>query len=325
LIARLTGDTDRAFAASSEGSTLAQTCGSQLWQARFEVQSGILVQGTGDEEQVVALGLSALAGARRVADSRTVLLAAVLLLPWGPKHPEIRRSLAQPTVLRSLARSLHQYSIEVLLVTQLAMEAAFNGDIDAAAHYGFDALSLSGEQEFSSYSACGLVVSAHIATALGDYPLAARIHGRFGDAIEAKMPQMYRRDYQEMIDLLRRGMGPVAFDSARGAGARESWSSTVGEAQEYLSGVRPSEQGRRLAFEDRRGAGGVLTERQLEVVNLLASGLTNREIADRLGVTTKTVMHHTGAIYSRLGVRGRSETVAWAVKEGLIAAQPPGS
>ncbi len=325
LVARLTGDMVRASAASSEGSTLAQACGSQLWSARFEVQSGMIAQEAGDEAQVVDLGLSALAGARRMADGRTLLLAAVVLLPWGQKHPEIRRSLPQPTELRSLARSIHQSSIEVLLVTQLAMEAAFHGDIDVAAQYGSDALSLSGEQEFSSYSACGLVVAAHVATALGDHTLAARIHGRFGDAIEAAMPQMYRRDYRKTIDLLRRSLGPVAFDSARGAGARVSWSSTVGEAQEYLRGVCPAEQGRRSPAEERPGAGGSLTVRQLEVVNLLASGLTNREIADRLGVTTKTVMHHTGAIYGRLGVRGRSETVAWALREGHTVTHPPRS
>jgi len=118
----------------------------------------------------------------------------------------------------------------------------------------------------------------------------------------------------------------VAVDSALGVGSRVSWSSTVAEAQEYLRGVCPSEQSRRLPAEERSSASGSLTERQLEVVNLLATGLTNREIAERLGVTTKTVMHHTGAIYGRLGVRGRSEAVAWAVREGQIAIiEPPRS
>ncbi len=140
------------------------------------------------------------------------------------------------------------------------------------------------------------------------------------------MPQIYKRDYRETIDLLRRSLGPVEFDSARRAGARVSWSSTVREAQGCLRGVYPSEQGPRLPTEERPGAGGSLTERQLEVENLMACGLTNREIADRLRLTTKTVMHDTGAIYGRLGVRGRSETVAWAVREGHIAVpQPPRS
>jgi len=53
------------------------------------------------------------------------------------------------------------------------------------------------------------------------------------------------------------------------------------------------------------------------VVKLLARGLTNKEIAQTLGITPKTVMHHTVAIYQSLGVRGRSETVAWAFKAGM--------
>jgi DNA-binding NarL/FixJ family response regulator len=57
------------------------------------------------------------------------------------------------------------------------------------------------------------------------------------------------------------------------------------------------------------------------VVRLLANGLTNKEIAQALGVTPKTAMHHAAAIYQKLGVRGRSETVAWAIRTG-IAPEP---
>ncbi len=318
LLTPMTGDMARVLAANSEGTMLAETCGSQLWRARFEVQSGMTAQGVGDEERVVELGLSALTDAKRVADGRTLLLTAALLLPWTQKHPEIARSLPQPTELRALARSIHQTTIEVLLVTQLAMDAAFHGDIEVAAHYGFEALSLCGEDEFSYYSAYGLVVTACVASAGGDQELAARIHGRVGDAIGTAMPQMYRRDYRETIDVMRRSLGQLDFDSARQAGGRESWSSTVSEAQEYLRRTSRAERAVRPSHEEGAGTGGVLTERQFEVVNLLASGLTNQEIARRLGVSTKTVMHHTSAIYTRLGVRGRSEAVAWAVREGLV-------
>jgi DNA-binding NarL/FixJ family response regulator len=44
---------------------------------------------------------------------------------------------------------------------------------------------------------------------------------------------------------------------------------------------------------------------------------TNKEIAALLGVSQKTVMHHTVAIYQKIGVRGRSETVAWAIRAGF--------
>jgi DNA-binding NarL/FixJ family response regulator len=53
-----------------------------------------------------------------------------------------------------------------------------------------------------------------------------------------------------------------------------------------------------------------LTRRELEVLQLLASGIPNKEIAARLGMATKTTMHHTSKIYSKLGVRGRGEAAA---------------
>ena len=52
---------------------------------------------------------------------------------------------------------------------------------------------------------------------------------------------------------------------------------------------------------------------------LLVDGAANREIADALGISSKTVMHHTVAIYRKLGVRGRTEAATWAVRTGLHA------
>lgn len=53
-----------------------------------------------------------------------------------------------------------------------------------------------------------------------------------------------------------------------------------------------------------------LTRRQAEVIELLSEGLTNREIADRLFITHKTVDHHVGAVYRRLGVNDRQAAAA---------------
>jgi DNA-binding CsgD family transcriptional regulator len=61
-----------------------------------------------------------------------------------------------------------------------------------------------------------------------------------------------------------------------------------------------------------------LTARELEVLELLADGLRNRDIAERLFVSTKTVAHHVAAIMSKLGVRSRGEAVAQALRDGLI-------
>ena len=58
-----------------------------------------------------------------------------------------------------------------------------------------------------------------------------------------------------------------------------------------------------------------LTPRELEVVELVAEGLTNAEIAARLVIREKTVDHHVSAVLGKLGVRSRYEAAKWLVED----------
>jgi predicted ATPase/DNA-binding SARP family transcriptional activator/DNA-binding CsgD family transcriptional regulator len=61
-----------------------------------------------------------------------------------------------------------------------------------------------------------------------------------------------------------------------------------------------------------------LTRREAEVLQHLAAGLSNREIARRLVVSARTVGHHVAHIYEKLGVRNRAEATAYAVRRDLV-------
>jgi DNA-binding CsgD family transcriptional regulator len=61
-----------------------------------------------------------------------------------------------------------------------------------------------------------------------------------------------------------------------------------------------------------------LTNRQMEVLALIAGGLSNNQIGDRLFISPKTVDHHVSAILSKLGAHTRAEAVALALQSGLI-------
>ncbi|MGH2538419.1 MAG: response regulator [Candidatus Promineifilaceae bacterium] len=66
------------------------------------------------------------------------------------------------------------------------------------------------------------------------------------------------------------------------------------------------------------GAGGRLTPREKEVLELIAQGLQNKEIAAALGVSQRTVKFHVSAILSKLDAGNRTEALALAAQQGLV-------
>jgi DNA-binding NarL/FixJ family response regulator len=67
-----------------------------------------------------------------------------------------------------------------------------------------------------------------------------------------------------------------------------------------------------------------LTTRELDVLRALAEGKSNKEIARTLWLTEQTVKFHLTSIYRKLGVRGRTEAVYWAYRNGIVDASPNG-
>ena len=61
-----------------------------------------------------------------------------------------------------------------------------------------------------------------------------------------------------------------------------------------------------------------LTPRELQVVELMAEGLTNKAIAARLGISDQTVKFHIASLSGKLGAANRTDAVRRAVRRGLI-------
>jgi DNA-binding NarL/FixJ family response regulator len=61
-----------------------------------------------------------------------------------------------------------------------------------------------------------------------------------------------------------------------------------------------------------------LTNREIEILKLLANGMANKQIAYRLKISEKTVRNHVSNTYQKLGIYDRSQAVLYAVKKGLV-------
>lgn len=117
--------------------------------------------------------------------------------------------------------------------------------------------------------------------------------------------------------LLISGAGRISSSVARNAGASgfitKDWA-----AADVVKAVRMVALGSEVFADESQVDSVGLTEREREVLELIATGATNREIAGRLFLSPHTVKEHTSAIYRKLKVRNRAEAVRSAQGLGLL-------
>jgi two-component system response regulator DesR len=117
--------------------------------------------------------------------------------------------------------------------------------------------------------------------------------------------------------LLFSGAGEISPQAARAAGASgfayKDW-----PARKIASAVRAVGLGQTV-FERHEASGALgLSERERAVLELMASGSTNPEIAAELHLSKHTIKEHTSAVYRKLGVRNRTQAVQRAQRLGLV-------
>jgi len=96
--------------------------------------------------------------------------------------------------------------------------------------------------------------------------------------------------------------------------------SDVGQSADVLLVARDVEEaGARTDYDDGAvGQGVSLTNREREILALLADGLGNKQIAARLAISTNTVKTHLELLFEKIGVSSRAEAVATGVRRGLL-------
>lgn len=91
--------------------------------------------------------------------------------------------------------------------------------------------------------------------------------------------------------------------------------------EELLTAIRRAADGK-LSFDLRPGAAAQLSARELEVVQAVVEGLSNDEVASRLGISPKTVESHLRRVFERHGMASRTELATRAIRDGWLEVPP---
>jgi len=163
-----------------------------------------------------------------------------------------------------------------------------------------------------------LEVFAALAATRGQFARALQLTGAVATlraTIAIPAPPYWQDWLAGQIEPARRALGAAASADARAAGAAMTTDQAIAEG---LRSAHPAAPGdRRIIKETYRG----LSARERDVAAEVAAGKTNREIAEALFISEKTVEWHIGNSLRKLGFRSRAELAVWAVAVDLVA--PP--
>jgi two-component system response regulator DesR len=138
-----------------------------------------------------------------------------------------------------------------------------------------------------------------------------------GEESGAEVCQQLRERSPATKVLLISGAGRISPEAARDAGASGFIPKDWGAA-DIARAVRMVGLGMTVFQPQVDDGAAALTQREREVLDLIARGATNREIAAELHLSPHTIHEHTSSLYRKLGARNRADAVQRAARLGLI-------
>jgi DNA-binding CsgD family transcriptional regulator/tetratricopeptide (TPR) repeat protein len=311
-------DYERADGYFERGAACCREHDLEFWRGYFEAVRAISFLDRGRWDEAHRLAVAVLSESGAVAIRRMMALYVVGRIAVRRGDPDGTERLAEAI---EASRVLPDFAWLLPLRAARAEAAFLAGDLSLAAEEAARALALvrpgmswqRGELAYWLWRAGGLEgLPGDIAG-----PYALEISGRPLEA--AALWRAIGCPYEEALALadsadeaaMRRGLGQL---DALGARPAASW--TLRRLRER--GVRDVRRGPHVAT---RANPWELSAREIEILQFVADGLRNAEIASRLFISARTVDHHVAAIFAKLSVRSRTQAARLAREHGLAGSR----
>jgi non-specific serine/threonine protein kinase len=310
-ISRILGDVATAEGLLEDAAASSQASGNLYYEALSRIALADLHTSRADLGTALPSAQEARAVAAQTGRPRLMVHALRSLADVQLERGDLRAAAALAEEAVGLAREQRLSSwwlVQGLLTS--AKVATLQRDVARATALVVEVLSLSREIGNRAAVAPALDVAAQLAIAAGQArravvlaTAAARIRKTLGGALLPASARLRRQ--------LDTALGSALSPDVRRATAREGERLDIDASIDYaLAGLQatPAPQDQLL---------DALTPREREVARLVAQGLSNRQVAERLVLTEKTAANHLGRVFEKLGVQSRGQLAARAQELGL--------
>jgi non-specific serine/threonine protein kinase len=323
LIGLEQGDFEWAIEQLNAGSALALDDHLVSWYARGQFGLGVAMQDKGQPEEAIPYFEKALASLKNAGLS---VLEAVVKANLGLVHGRVGNTgMAVHYLDDAIATHTRLgYAFGAALAQRFKAQTLLRaGQLDEARDLYLESLAPPVPSMQSWHIANSLEGLALVAAAKSDDRLAIRLYAaasgireRYGVPLEPALAQ----DYWATMEEVRTRIGVADFDALWHEGqeldspgaiavvfdamGRATGRSTVAGSKEQVEPASSDDYG--------------LTPREQEVLQLLAEGLSNAQIGDRLFISPRTVGVHVANVLSKLNVENRSAAAALAIKRGIV-------
>jgi predicted ATPase/DNA-binding NarL/FixJ family response regulator len=211
-------------------------------------------------------------------------------------------------------RRLGRKAVTALVLREQGFIALRQNEIGRAAKLFTESLVLAQELKRSRTIVPGLVGIAVMACELNEYVSAVQLLGAVSTQLSQSnhvLDVMIQADYDSAVASAQAGLDLVTFDQAWREG--EAWPLE----QAIVEAVALAAKAELMTNNDQPYPAG-LTSREVEVLRLVAQGLTNFKVATELVISPRTVNTHLGSIYRKLNTSSRADATRFALEHGLV-------